>query len=38
MEEIEANQDLLRAEFAMSACRFEKRLPARQLLVPAVPH
>jgi predicted RNase H-like nuclease (RuvC/YqgF family) len=26
MEEIEANQDLLRAEFAMSTCRFEKRL------------
>ena len=26
MEEIEANQDLLRAEFAMSTCRFEKWL------------
>ena len=26
MEEIEAKQDLLRAEFAMSTCRFEKRL------------
>ena len=26
MEEIEANKDLLRAEFAMSTCRFEKRL------------
>ena len=26
MEEIEANNDLLRAEFAMSTCRFEKWL------------
>jgi len=26
MEEIEADKDLLRAEFAMSTCRFEKRL------------
>ena len=26
MEEIEAKQDLLRAEFAMSTCRFENRL------------